>query len=454
MEKLAKVNTIRTTGKIKVIHAEKRSGWIQLLDDETQEFYFIAKQLQNISFENVKEGDIVSFFVNKGSPEQGNLMFANSIILEEKQPNDQPTNINRNSENGKKKYSYRRHTGFIKKILSENKIGFISLDSNDEQEDIYFMAKEVQNNDFDCLNIGDLVSFRLNTTNDGGKFANRIIFRFHGLIDRTFPDKKQGWIICDDLSLNRDIFFKAEEVKNNQFDQLEEWNEVSFRITKKEGLKFANEIVVVNRDNRDFERDITTVKNVINNTFYPNDCLIKQINNCHDFKKTLIEHINLLVLTNNTNEFEDSVFLLLRLIGINSLYQYDKKNQAGKADGFFIIANLAVMYDCTLRNSFQEHKKDQIENYVNKLEGSQLSFDLRLSEGKSRQKTLKIDGKSKQVWIITQNSSREITDYGNIKVKEVSVHNLVSLLKFKLSSDTIEEYDLAVRLSTIENTDN
>jgi cold shock CspA family protein len=446
MEQAVKLD-IRITGRIKAIYAEKQSGWIELLDDGTKELYFIADQLQNVNFESLKEGDIVSFFINKGSSDQGNLMFANCITIE-----GRSANFHQNTDHSQKKFDFRRHFGFIKKIIPESKKGFITLVDNNEQMDIYFMAKEVQNNDFDSLKIGDLVSFRINITPDGGKFANRIIFRFHGLIDRIFTEKNYGWIICDDLSLGSDLFFKAEQVENNQFNQLKEWNEVNFRITKKDGLKFANEIVLLNQDNQNFEKD-TILENITNNEIYHDNNLIRQINNCRDFKKALIEYINSLVLTNNTNEFEDCVFLLLRLIGINSLYQYDKKNQAGKADGFFIISNLAVMYDCTLRNSFQEHKKDQIENYVNKLEGSQLSFDLRLSEGKSRQKTLKIDGKSKQVWIITKNSSREITDYGNIKVKEVSVYNLVSLLKFKLDSDTIEEYDLAIRLSTIENID-
>lgn len=447
MEQLAKVD-IRITGKIKVIHTEKQSGWIQLLDDETQEFYFIAKQLQNVTFENIKEGDIVSFFVNKGSSEQGNLMFANCIILEDRSSSltsiSHQTRISHQLESKPSK-NY-RYYGIVSKIFSDTKNGFIT--PNDDVDcDIFFMARQVQNNGCANLRVGDIVSFSINVT-EGGKFANKIIFLFHGIIHRIFPEKKTGWITSD-LSLNKNIFFKAEDVKNNQFDLLKECHEVSFRIIKKNNLFFANEILLVKSDNL-----IINEIHKENKIDVPNDdslCSLTKIDNCYGFKTNLIEYINSLVLTNNTNEFEDSVFLILRLIGINALYQYDKKNQAGKADGFFIIANLAVMYDCTLRSSFQEHKKDQIENYVNKMEGSQLSFDLRLSEGKSRQKNLKIDGKSKQVWIITKNSSREITDYGNIKVKEVSVHNLVLLLKFKLGSDTIEEYDLANRLSTIEN---
>ncbi|WP_228038268.1 hypothetical protein [Nostoc sp. LEGE 12450] len=80
--------------------------------------------------------------------------------------------------------------------------------------------------------------------------------------------------------------------------------------------------------------------------------------------------------------------MVLRLLGIHNLYQYDKKNQAGRADGFFIIGSLAVMYDCTLRRNFDEHKKEQIENYVNKLKNSQMTIDVRLTDGGGRKKTL------------------------------------------------------------------
>jgi len=104
------------------------------------------------------------------------------------------------------------------------------------------------------------------------------------------------------------------------------------------------------------------------------------------------------------------------------------------------------MYDCTLRPDFEEYKKDQIENYINKLEQAQLTFDIRASDGAKRKKTLRIDGKSKQVWIITIDQTREISDYGNIKVKEVSVNHLIWLLQERLNRDVIEEDDFALNL--------
>ena len=99
---------------------------------------------------------------------------------------------------------------------------------------------------------------------------------------------------------------------------------------------------------------------------------------------------------NDSGDFEDAVFSLLRLLGIHSVYQYSRDAQAGKADGFFILENLAVMYDCTLRSPFEEYKKDQIENYIHKLSNkSQLTIETRKADGGRGSKTLQIQGKSR-----------------------------------------------------------
>ncbi|WP_293156081.1 MULTISPECIES: hypothetical protein [unclassified Microcoleus] len=75
-----------------------------------------------------------------------------------------------------------------------------------------------------------------------------------------------------------------------------------------------------------------------------------------------------------------------------------------------------------------------------------MTFNLRSSDGVQKKKTLRIDGKSKQVWIITLGQTREISDYGNIKVKEVSANHLIWLLQERLNRDVIEEDDLALNL--------
>jgi cold shock CspA family protein len=339
--------TSRLQGRVVKILSDKRGGFIAP-DDQSDNLYFIASQVEEDKFETLNRGDVVTFTVGKGK--DGTLCFANKVEL----VSAEKTNNNYTTET--------RFSGHVKKIFTNRQSGYITLEGS--TQDLYFLAKQVEENKIETLQVGDAVTFTIGENKDGKKFANKI-----QLID-------------------------VEQIDEND---------------------------------------------------YPAESIPTPIT-CDELKNQIIEQFKRIVNTTNSSEFEDLVFLLLRTLGIHSLYQYDKRNQAGRADGFFIIGNLAVMYDCTLISAFEEYKKDQIENYINKLEQAHLTFDIRASEGAKRKKTLRIDGKSKQVWIITTDQTREISDYGNIKVKEVSVNHLIWLLQYKLNRDVIEEDDLALNL--------
>jgi hypothetical protein len=144
------------------------------------------------------------------------------------------------------------------------------------------------------------------------------------------------------------------------------------------------------------------------------------------------------------------VFVILRLLGIHTLYQYDRATQAGKADGFFIVGNLAVMYDCTLRSDFMNFKQEQIDNYVNKLNNrSQLTIETRRADGGVGSKTLQVSGKNKQVWIITRGQTRELQDIDGVKVKEIAVRELIGIANKRLRAFTYEQEDLSGALTLI-----
>ncbi|BAY19676.1 hypothetical protein NIES21_55410 [Anabaenopsis circularis NIES-21] len=177
---------------------------------------------------------------------------------------------------------------------------------------------------------------------------------------------------------------------------------------------------------------------------------IEDSNDVKGMKDKISSYLSNSLSISDAGEFEDYVFMILRLLGIHNLYQYDKKNQAGRADGFFIIGSLAVMYDCTLRQTFEDYKKEQIENYVNKLKNSQITIDVRLTDGGSKKKTLQIQGKNRQVWIITQSQSRELYDVDGIRVKEVSIKDIMKIFTKKLYSDTFEEEELSSSLTVID----
>lgn len=230
----------------------------------------------------------------------------------------------------------------------------------------------------------------------------------------------KGFIACDDDK--KDYFFIS---KNNSIslELLSEGLEVEFTPVEKDGKRYANNICLVDSNNTDAEQQAAPA-----GVSY------------EEYHKQIIESIKDIGDVNDPSDFEDAVHLILRLLGIHGAYQFDRKKQAGKADGIFTIENLIVMYDCTLNTNFVEFKKDQIENYINKLnQKEQLTVDILKFDGSSTPKMFKIENKKRQVWIITRGKTREINDYDNIKVKEVSVFDLIELLTTRIKDSS---YDL------------
>ncbi len=152
-------------------------------------------------------------------------------------------------------------------------------------------------------------------------------------------------------------------------------------------------------------------------------------------------------------EFEDLVFVILRLLGIHKLYQYKRINAAGRADGFFIVGNLSIIYDCTLRQDFSDYKGDQIKNYIH-----QISKDIfTITKSNNIEYAIKIS-EYRQVWIITneintKRKSRALKNFNNIWIKEVSVQSLIRLFAKRLNSANFEEETLADALRIIDRID-
>lgn len=65
-------------------------------------------------------------------------------------------------------------------------------------------------------------------------------------------------------------------------------------------------------------------------------------------------------------------------------------------------------------------------------------------------KTLQIQGKNCQVWIITKNNTRELYDVDGIRVKEVAVQDLMNVFNKRLYSDAFEEDELSANLAVID----
>jgi len=140
--------------------------------------------------------------------------------------------------------------------------------------------------------------------------------------------------------------------------------------------------------------------------------------------------------TNDWKVFEDRTHDLLRVIGINDLYEIPRPNSAGRSDGFFILRNLAVIYDATLNANKQNDKAQQIENYVNQLNSGRI----RLPDHKSKSVHA---NNNKRVWIITQGNSMFWHADDDVRVCEIGIVDLMQIyerrISKKLSLDQLEE---------------
>jgi len=144
-----------------------------------------------------------------------------------------------------------------------------------------------------------------------------------------------------------------------------------------------------------------------------------------------------LLSTNNWEEFENLTFWLLKLIGIHKLHIF--KEQRGKPDGFFIFGNLAVIYDCTLEEKFEETKNQQIGNYCAQLKSGKLEHEKTQYD---------ISQSQKQVWIISKGNPRIIKHVDDITVKEVPIHALIKIYKKRIE-ENMDEKELEKVLANV-----
>lgn len=150
-------------------------------------------------------------------------------------------------------------------------------------------------------------------------------------------------------------------------------------------------------------------------------------------------------------DFEKFCYWLLRLLGVHDLYAVKSDSQAGHSDGFFMLGNLAVLYDATLSSDFETRKKQQIENYVHQLWSGavQVRKQVRKQDGSVEEidRTFLTD-RNKQVWILTRGRTRFISGAGknDVEVKEVYVGDLVELFQKRiLEGMTLDELEEALR---------
>lgn len=196
------------------------------------------------------------------------------------------------------------------------------------------------------------------------------------------------------------------------FDILDNENEIKFNV------KIEKEIIL--------DKKLSTFKQGW--TYYNNEleCQTEDqlVNEAHP------PFFNEILKTTDWGVFENKTYLLLKLLGIHDVYSF--KKQRGEADGFFKFENLAVLYDTTLENSFEEAKKTQISNFCNQMHTGIMN----IAEANTIQN---FHNHQKQVWIITRKESRLLPQNNDVIVKEVGIKDLITIYDKRLYSKVTKQ---------------
>jgi hypothetical protein len=139
---------------------------------------------------------------------------------------------------------------------------------------------------------------------------------------------------------------------------------------------------------------------------------------------------NELCTTTDWSAFESLTASLLRILGINDVYTYERHNQRGQADGIFIFRNVVVIYDCTLDSNYARSKATQIENFINQLNKDRITI---------HDRSITIKDYKKRVWIITRNKRNKIKQIDDIIAREIPVSDLQQLYLAKMSENITSE---------------
>jgi len=240
----------------------------------------------------------------------------------------------------------------------------------------------------------------------------------------------------------RDIVFFEGDLFVVPFSSLKKGDEVEFGTEQRKDKRGVDEIVARGVKLVTLPEPAKTNGETDNHSSVTSDVV--------GLKESLLRLLDNLKFSSDWARFEDEIFLLLRLAGIHALYQFDKKKQKGQPDGLFLIHNLVVIYDCTLDGDYVTAKRAQIENFVNGLNNKSLySFNYRRTDGSSGEKRLTIQGKTKQVWIVTTGENCELFETDEVKVREISAQSIVDLVKKRLVADKLEVEDMANLLAKI-----
>ena len=236
---------------------------------------------------------------------------------------------------------------------------------------------------------------------------------------------------------SHNYFFELKEAKNgSKYIVVDQRKKVGDQFVSAKMRIFEDEML-------EFERILHKFINLALNNNKTEEFIIQESNNNLTSSNSDLTpaFFTKLSSTNNWKDFEEYTYYILKLLGLPVIYSFLNERQAGKADGFFKIGNLAVIYDCTLNaRDIENHKNEQIHNYCNRLQQGNIELSGNITE--------EFFNHNKQVWIITQGITRQIKVVNSIEVKEISIEDIMVLYQERLIK-SLNDQSLELKLRNL-----
>ena len=329
--------------------------------------------------------------------------------------------------------------GVIKNLNEEKKYGFIDDGKEEKGDFIFGKSNLAEGLKFDDLKVGDYVYF-VSNKKDNKKYANSVILvpndkenlkgkiKEANKVDRN--GKRYKHIFSENLGKSLILYsnFSINYLDGLSFDALTNGQDIFFKlkvIRSKNGYIFS--VTEISKNNRT-ETTKVFVNNLIEKTSYEIINVLK--NNLEGIKKG--------------ETFEDYCAIVLNLLGVEELYQYPRDKQAGRADGIIKAVGLDILYDCTLREDFENYKEMQIDNYVRQINQNTIKVE---------KVSVSLGSPKKQVWIITKgekSETRSLEEKEKVKIKEINIEDLIELLSLKITNSKMDILDKLGRLGDME----
>lgn len=321
--------------------------------------------------------------------------------------------------------------GTIKHIRPDARWGLLE----DEQQQTYLFSEgRFTGVGFDDLVVGQVVEFdgftkenkgyitRIQTHNPAPTQNNtfRQPERVQSVVSHLNLEKHCGFIARLSPQESKDFYFNEKDVGSTPLAQFQVGCLVEFDIWEQDGKRYAKNIAIIAQAPPQTQHQ-------------------KDVDITH-FTQEIVQVLRQQIkqVSHSPFLFEDYAAFLLKLLGVPDVHPVPRTNAGGMFDGLFKLQGVEIIYDCTLHTEFEHFKKEQIDNYINKIKQSSITVNSR---------TVSLNATAtKQIWVITNGArSRILQCVDDIYVKEICILDLLNILEKRLNQ-SYTSLELASRL--------